>query len=401
MPNSLKDQLTAAHRTVKDKLFGKTKDTASGVQVAEMTDARRGIVYFLGNTTTTRSGPKLDFGIVSGFVGNTEIVQDVGKGALWLVEKVTVARNAANAVKAKAQAAQAWTAEKLKPLTDLIARFFADLQAKLGAKYGYLMDGCDALTECSGWLASTFTKTLADAIPGWGYVQGAADVYAGAKTAVEGAWRGLQQLYSGWGVQLLGGHPSIMANALGRHALAMVGGGLKDIGLATGKVAMIAAGDAAAGVGALVAIVTDILTRVAGLVERLVQRFLLNRVFRQAAEQWRIRDNGSAAIADHEAFSEWFQGAVIGTPVIAALALNSGFAAHPYRFLQLLDAGGTTTSQAQFDQGVTHIQKLKQIGGQYVRAYSDAFGTSFESTDKLVQARLQAVLTGTGILHTA
>lgn len=401
MPTDIKSRLATAKRTVQDKLFGKTKDTAVDVQQSEMADARRGIVYFLGNTKPVRQGLKLDFGIVSGFVGNTEIVQDVGKGALWMVEKVSVARGAVDAVKQKAQAVKDWTADKLKPLTDLIERFFRDLQVRLGQKYGYLLDVCDALTECMGWLTSNFTKTLANAIPGWGYVQAAADIYTGAKGAIDGAWKGLQQLYSGWGVQLLGGHPSIIANALGRHALAMIGGGLKDIAIASGKIAAMGAGDAAAGVGALIAIVTDILTRVAGLVERLVQRFLLGRVFTQAAGEWRLRDSGNGMVGSHKKFSEWFQGAVIGTPVVAALALNSGFAAHPYRFLKLLDTGGQVNTQAQFDSGVAHIDRLKSIGSDYVRSYIDAYSTSFESADKLVQARLHEIITGKGIQHVA
>lgn len=401
MPNPISTRLATAKRAVKDKIYGKTKDTAGGVQQLEMADARRGVIYFLGNTKAARTGLKLDFGIVSNFVGNTEVAEDVGKGALWLVEKVSVARGAIDAGKQKVQAVKDWAADKLKPLTDMIQQYFGELLSKLRLKYGYLLDGCDALTECVGWLTSTLTKTLADAIPGWGYVQSAADIYSGAKTAIQGAWKGLQQLYSGYGVQLLGGHPSIIANMLGRHALAMVAGGLKDIGIASGKIAMMGAADAAAGVGALVSVVSEILLKIAGLVERLVQRFLLNRALRQASEQWSIRDGGAGLIADHKKFSEWFQSAVIATPVIAALTLNSGFAAHPYRFLQLLDGGGQVVSQSQFDSGVAHIDKLKSIGADYVRAYIDAYSTTFESPDKLVQARLQEIITGKGIQHVA
>jgi len=124
-------------------------------------------------------------------------------------------------------------------------------------------------------------------------------------------------------------------------------------------------------------------------------------VLSKAKSEWAIKGAEACLASDHTRFSHWFQNAVITTPIIAALVLNSGFAAHPYRFLQLIKTGDTIVTQSQFNDGVKYIAKLKSIGGSYIHGYVDTYRVDFVSSDSLVQARLLEIVHGKGVIHTA
>ena len=84
------------------------------------------------------------------------------------------------------------------------------------------------IAEFLGWLAFQFGAALSNAAPGWGIVTSISEMIVGFKSAFDGTKRFIQQCMSGRGVELLGGHPSVIANALGRHSLSMLGSGIKD-----------------------------------------------------------------------------------------------------------------------------------------------------------------------------
>lgn len=380
-------------RKVKDKVFGKTTDTSSGVQQAEMADARMGIMYFLGNTQAV-GVPNMDLGIFSSFVANPTALKDMKKLSLGIVNSFSAGRAVAGAVSGAVDSMKSY----LKPVTDMIKGFFDALLKKIIQVFGGDLDGVEAISEYFVWASAELTQVLSNAIPAWGYVQSAADMYEGVKKGVTGAWRIVEQIWSGYGVKLLGGHPSIIANALARHSLAMLAYGFKDMAVAGTKIGLQAAGDAMAGVGALFSAISGILQRIANLVGRYIQRLRVASILERAREEWKLKGSDQGLIADHQRFSEWFQSAVITTPIISALVLNSGFAAHPYRFLKLIGSSGQVASQASFDKGVAHIEKLKSIGSRYIKEYSDAYRMTFTSEDQLVDARLKEMLNGKGVI---
>lgn len=47
-------QVKLLKRLIKDKIFGNTSNTARGVQVAQMADARMGAMYMLASTEITK-----------------------------------------------------------------------------------------------------------------------------------------------------------------------------------------------------------------------------------------------------------------------------------------------------------------------------------------------------------
>lgn len=389
---------------LKDKLFGSTANTAVGVQDKELADARLGIIYFLGNSRPERLPMKVDFGLISGFVGDTSALKD---GSLWLINQTSRGRAAVAAVERGVTRVKDWAADKLSRVTDLIKSFFAWLQGKLGEAYGYALDGAEWLSEYFGFALSTLTKTLADAIPGWGYVTDASAIISSVKQAVDGTRRWWQQYKSGKGVELLSGHPQIMAKALARHSAALVGSGIKDFAVNSTKLGLRAAGDAFAGVGTLVGVIIDVLQRIANLIDCFVQRHLLEKIFRRAKAEWQIRGSGESLVAGHEEFAKWFRGACVYTPVIAALCMSSGFAANPLRFIQLCDADGSATagavkrelSQRSYNSGVRHIETLKKLSAKYVSEYVEAYRTTFVSDDKVIQARLSEVIDGQRVIE--
>ena len=381
-------------RSAKDKLFGSTKDDALGVQKLEMADARRGVIYFLGNTQSVVV-PKFDGGVFSSFIADPTCLSDLKNGSVFILEKTGPGKKIVQGV---TKAKDAITGA-LAPIYETIKGFFSHLYNKIVERFGNDADGIEAIGEYIVWAAAELSQAMTSLIPGWGYVQSAADMYKGARQAVIAAKEFVTQLYSGYGVKLLGGHPAIIANALARHSLAQFGGGLKDVAVGAGKIALQAGGDALAGVGALFSALTGALQRIANLVDRYIQRFQVQKVLRRARQEWAIRDSDASLVASHKQFSEWFQSAVILTPVVAAMVLGSGFAAHPYRFLALLKVGDEVVTGSQFSAGVKHIETLKGIAGRYVSNYIDNYRVKFVSDDKLIQARLNELQTGMQVEH--
>ncbi len=400
-------------RRVKDKIYGKIDDTAVGAQVQEMTDARMGAMYMLAKTDFHKvySGTHL----FENFVVGTEMFSDAKSMATSILDKTgatKAASKAAHKAKSFIESSDAGkklfetvaivgetTAAVIQKIKDYIADFFRGLLQKAKATYGDILDEVTWFSEFASWLVSEFAGNLSSLIPGWGYVQAASDLYSGVKQSIFKSKDLITQIYTGWGVQLLGGHPSVIANALARHSAKGLAGGLKSVAMTTAGIALEAAGDAAAGVGSLISTLTGILGRIVGLVDNLIQRALLSRVLKKARKEWDNRGSARAMVNNHKQFSEWFRNAVVTTPVVAALVMGSGFVAHPTKFMQLLNADGAAISQGDFDKGVTYIEKLKEISASYVQEYSDGYSLEFTSEDKLIAARLSELNTGQGILH--
>lgn len=401
-----KDALKAKKHKLGQKLFGKTHADAQGVQVDESLDARAGIVYFLAKCrieTLPPTGTSFFAGMKDGFISHTDglkIAVDLCVKAAdktGLTDKVKgskVGQKASEAATAIRESAPVqWAADQLARLKAWIkehtALFVDWLQSKLKSTYGYLLDTVAGIGEFLGWLAFQFGAALSNAAPGWGIVTSISEMISGFKAAFDGTKRFIQQCMSGRGVELLGGHPSVIANSLGRHSLAMLRSGIKDFSVGTAKLAT-----NATPLGTVIGIVTGVLQRVYNLIDCYVQRALVGKVFAKAKKAWTNGKYNNALVTDHETFNTWFRNNVIATPVIAALVLSSGFIGHPTRFLKLIDTQGGVVSQSSFDAGVEHIELLKKLSGKYLVEYGEGYKTTFASDDKLVQSLLQQAVKG-------
>ena len=343
------------------------------IQQEELADARRGTLYFLGRIDL-QPVSSFDLGLVASFVTGTGFLKDLKQGTLQVVKSCDTGKKTVAGI-----------SEFIRPLREQIAKFIDALTDRFAALYGDYAPLMEWLGDFGSWAVNTLVGSLADIIPGWGYVQGAASIYDGVKQSVTGAINWISQVYSGYGVKLLEGGPTVMAESLARHNATALAGGLKDIAVASTKLGLQAAGDAVAGVGAIVGAVTGILQRIANLLGYCVQRFMVTRTLNQAKNQW---DNKGPMIEDGDEFLSWFKRASVFTPIVPSLTLLSGFVGHPYRFLQLISPADQVTDQASFDKGVKHIEKLKSLATDYAKTWQDSYKLKFTSTDNLISARI-------------
>ena len=343
------------------------------IQQTELADARRGTLYFLGNISVNPA-PSFDFGLVSNFVGNTEILHDLKDGALTIVKSCDKGRRAIDGI-------HTYTA----PIRELFTRFFDSLIEKTGKLFGETAPVMDWVGEFASWAISSLVGSLESIVPGWGYVQNAADLYSGIKQSITSAIKWLGQCLSGYGVKLLEGGPVIMAQALARHSATGLAGGLKDIAVTSTKIGLQTAGDAAAGVGSIINALTGILQRIANLVGYCIQRVLVGRALDQARTQW--IDKGPM-LSDAGQFLQWFKRTSVITPIIPSLTLMSGFVGHPYRFLKLITEDDEIIDQKSFDKGVDHIDKLKSLAKDYAKEWQDSYKLKFTSSDNLIASRI-------------
>ena len=398
-------KLKFVKRKIQDKMFGNTQNTALGVQVQEMADARLGAMYMLANTELKKI-PSFSLDPVGAFVVDTTALSDLKTGCTYLLNKTDKGRKLVSAVSAvgdKVSAVKEKVDAKWEEFKQYIMRklseYFGVMVSKIKKIYGESLVGIEWIAEFGMWAASSFAKGLADLIPGWGYIQSIADGYAGIRTAIIKSKDFIEQMWSGYGVSLLGGHPSIIANALARHSAKGIAGGVKDVVMAGVNIGLEAAGDAAGGAGTIVSAVTGVLSRVASLVEYIIQRCLINRTLKAAKKAWDNRLSPSSIVNDHKRFSEWFQTAVVTTPVVAALTMGSGFAAHPYKFLQLIQPTAEVVSSAEYTKGVKHIETLKKLSSKYIQEYNDNYNVVFHSSDGIIAARLKELQENYSVLH--
>ena len=338
------------------------------IQQAELADARKGALFFLGTLTVERK-PRFDFGLISNFMSGTSIVTDLKNASRGVIKQVDAGQKALEGI-------DRFT-DKMK---DLLASFFDTMTEYFGKLYGESSAVIEWVGEFGSWAVSELVGSLSSLIPGWGYVQGAADLYDGVKQSVLSAIKWLGQVFTGWGVPLLEGSPTIISEAIARHNATALAGGLKDTALSVTKISLQAAGDAAAGVGSIIGMVTGILQRIANLVGYCVQRFLLARTIKQAQYGYNKK---TEIMTDQTRFNEWFRRACVCTPIIAALTMQSGCVANPLRFLALFTDKDEVISQEQYDAGVKHIHALKDLSRDYCRSYADAYKLDFHSGDSV------------------
>ncbi|MFW7525572.1 hypothetical protein ACODM8_15755 [Vibrio ostreicida] len=392
-------QINLLKRLIKNIIFGKTDDTAAGVQVAEMADARMGAMYMLASTEISKVAIISNAHYFNTFVVGIEPFEDFKDAAMGLLNKTETMTKLKNSKAGKkiakvAEKASEMTSAAKEKIKQLLSDFFRTLLDKVGDVYGDLLHGIEWLTQVGTWFISKFAGNFSKLIPGWGHVQSASGLYSAVKQSIMKAKDLITQIYKGRGVELLGGHPSIISRTLSRHSATGVLGGIKDFTMSVAGIA----GATAAGIGSIISLVISILERIIKLVDFFVQRSLLSNVLERATKEWHNRSSQSSIVHDHKRFSEWFQRAVMTTPIVSALVMGSGFVGHPYRFATLLTVKGEVVSQGEFDKAVVYIEKLKSLSQQYVQEYSKSYKIDFTSSDGVVNARLNELKKGKGML---
>ncbi|WP_153301585.1 hypothetical protein [Endozoicomonas arenosclerae] len=379
--------------SVQDALFGSTQKNSTGVQTAEMADARQGILYFLANTDTIPMPKPLSVGgaTLEGIFGKTDFIHDLSSFSRFAFNN-TLGHTSVGQTLSGITTATAHFAQKID---QEVSGFFSKVIEKLASFFGKFSNTVASMlrsltpTALSGMVGGILSQ-----IPGWNYVKSSSAIYSAFRMSVTNCYSFISQLWSGRDVKLLKGHPDIISNALARHSLASVAGGVKDMAVQGTLMGLKISGDLAGMAGTLVSIISSAILSVLRMLEGMIQKHLLKKVLNRASEEWKIRESSRSIIYNHQAFSEWFRKAVIPCPIIASLALNSGFAAHPFRFLKLLSNDGDVSSDRSFAKGVKHIEHLKKSGKDYIRQYTRDYELRFIGKDELVSARLNDLVLG-------
>ncbi|ELR67251.1 hypothetical protein C942_02760 [Photobacterium marinum] len=387
-------------RDAKDLFFGNTRHNAFGIQDSLLLEARESTLYVLANTNIERS-LTFDTGLMGNYLGSTTPLEDLKSGCTWVLDKTIGPSITQSAAGQKIAGAVSFVGESISAvmakIKALVASFFQSAIQKMKKHYE-CFKAAEYLTEAGTWLASEFADNLTNLIPGLSYAQNAADLYEGVKTAVLKSKDFVSQMYKGIGVELLNGHPSIISKALARHSLTGAAGGIAKAGVASAKIGIESAANVAAGVGTLVSVITGLIQRILTFIDKVVQSYQLNKILEDARNKYTWSKMGMSlnlTTNEHKRFCEWFQGAVITTPIVAALVMGSGYVSHPYYFLKLIDSKDMVLTQKKFNKGVHYIQELQKQSGSYIREYSDAYDITFTNRDGVLESQFKSLREGT------
>lgn len=342
---------------------------AKNIQIKELEDSRKGTIFFLKGLEFDTI-PSFNLGLTGKFIVNTEPLSDLMAGCEFIVSKTPLA---SSVVFEKTNAV-------INTVKGYIAKFFEAILDKAKAMFGEALIGVEWLGEFAAWGIQNLTGTLANLIPCWGYVRSAADMYSAIKSAVTSTINLISQCWSGYGVSLLKGTPSIIADSLAVHSAAGALGGVKDLALKSLEVGLEAGGDIAGGAGSLISLITDILERIFQLVMLCIQKYRLNKTVKEAQDVW----NDNVDSLSNNDFMKWFTYTSVVTPIIPSLVMNSGYVANPIRFLSLFGV----IQQSEFDKGVKHIEKLRGLSKDYINDYAASYKLKFSNKDAVSNALL-------------
>lgn len=336
---------------------------AKYIQIKELEDSKKGSLYFLSKLQL-ETAPSFSIGLAGKFLVNTEPLSDLKSGCEFLLGKTSISNTP--------------FFEKTHAIVETIEghiqKFFDAILDKAKSLFGEALVGVEWLSEFAVWGIQNITGSLANLIPLWGYVRAAADMYSAIKTSVLSTIKLIEQSWSGYGVNLLTGTPSVIANALVQHNAMGVLGGLKDLALKSLEVGLEAAGDVAGGVGSLISLITDILERIFQLVMLCVQKYRVKSIISEAKDAY----TATTSLSD---FYKWFRFNSVTMPIIPSLVLQSGYVANPIRFLSLFDSTNEVIGQKEYDKGVKHIETLKALSKDYINDYKSSYKLIFNSSD--------------------
>ncbi len=320
------------------------------------------------------------------------------------VGAVTLAADAALAVKRLAEATWQKIKAAVKAVCDLIQRAWASRYSLATAqKMGVLLKKCSVVL---------IDFIMRNAVP---FLGGAVDLGTGLFRTISEAGTRIAAWNDRRNIRLQAGHPEELANAI-EHQMSMgILGGVGDMLKGTIKVAV---GVFLPGLGSLVSAVMSGIEWMIRLVCRLSEYFGIQQFLQRArglydAEKRRARkvdgvfepDTGPGGlITDTKRFTEFFSEGCKASPLIPMLTLNSGLGGSLMTMLQLFEADGSQSKRAtanvgsgetrEFDRGNAYFTRLKRWSVDYMRA--SGFKFSALRTDDKAMAGYLVHATGMG-----
>jgi hypothetical protein len=222
-------------------------------------------------------------------------------------------------------------------------------------------------------------KFLATAAP---VIGGVLDLAGGVLKTVTAAADKYKEWLVGRNVELLGGHPGTIVEAIRNAMWLSVGEGLYSTLKGSVKLGL---DIGAAGASTIASLVISVAEALATTIWRIVEIARMRSFFTQAREQWLAIDEANSLHLRPIEFNNWYKGYALTIPALAVLTLNTGLCGDKMRFLKMFKDNTYVISQSEFDRGVGYVDKLKVWGSKYLE---DA-GFSFSSKDGLVSHCLE------------
>lgn len=217
-------------------------------------------------------------------------------------------------------------------------------------------------------------KFLATAAP---VIGGILDIGGGLIKTMTAAADKYNDWLVGRNVELLGGHPGTIVEAIRSAMWLSVGEGLYTTLKGAGKLGL---DIGAAGASTIASLVIAVAEALATTIWRIVEIFRIRSFFDQARDQWHAINESTSLHLRPIEFNNWYKRYALTIPALAVLTLNTGICGDKMRFLKMFKDDSHVVSQSEFDRGSTYVDGLKVWGSKYL----DDAGFSFSSKDGLV-----------------
>jgi hypothetical protein len=313
------------------------------------------------------------------------------------VGAVTLAADAALAVKRLAEALWQKIKSAVKAVCDLIMRAWASrYDLATAQKMGVLLKKCSVVL---------IDFIMRNAVP---FLGGAVDLGTGLFKTISEAGTRIASWNDRRNIRLQSGHPEELANAI-EHQMSMgILGGMADMLKGAIKVSV---GVFLPGLGSLVSAVMSGIEWMLKLVYRLseymgIQQFLQRARGLYDAEKWRAKmvdgvyepnTAPGGLITDAKSFTAFFRDGCKASPLIPMLTLNSGLGGSLMTMLQLFEEDGSQSRRAttnigsgetrEFDRGNAYFTRLKRYSVDYMRGSGFKF-SALQTSDKVMAGYL-------------
>ena len=340
----------------------------------EMAYARLSILYLFSNATVDESlvsvaiegAGKLVSGAIG--IGGAVASEDTGKmaakGAKAYVdvsayggtEIVKVYEDKISEGKAKAGLAGK-KLEVCKKAEEVLQKIGSDVGKKIAAKLDLGKEGLPNWIKILKKLAGFFA----------GFIAREAGIVKDIQKFGKGVWKvgeSALHAYDKWQANKVvdwnPGHTKVILKSIDVAMLQNAGEGLWGIlsSVATGACTLV--GGVGAAVAKLILGFVECLTKFAF---RMIETMRIKKFIAECKKYWTEASSGKGAIHfDEKKFCDFWSRYAMGSPVLACVALNSGFCGTIHHFVNLLGAGNP---EAQYAAGKTYLDKIKDKAKDY------------------------------------
>lgn len=332
------------------------------MDIAEMQNARLGVIYLWQGTKTQSSIVEAVIGGIlgsaGGILGANGINIPIPDQTANLLAMGAESKGEGDGLKAKIVA---WAKDFVAKVWSKIKEVFGDV----GEIVGHLKSIALFVAQ------QVFTKV--------------APIIGSVSGLITGLWKTTVtfcEKLSNWiakkGVTLVQGHPQTLIKGIDAGLNRALLEGLYETAKSS---LLLGLNIASSGAASIIEAVAKVIEAATKIIWRVAESVVLKRFCAQAKEYWIGRNESNAIHLNSMEFDKWLKKYTQIIPVIAAVTLGSGIAGDKMRFLQMYSGHGQVViSQDQFSTGVKYLDQMKRTGSRLV----ERSGINFSSDDKMI-----------------